>query len=386
MIFRLLPHIEDIEASQWQSLVGAQHSPFLEHHWLASFETSGSMSPDSGWQPLHLLGFKSDHDADRTINPVFALPLYLKNHSWGEFVFDFAWADVASQLGQEYYPKAVGVIPATPVTAYQALDSSGDPGSLAQAVEYLEKRLPEMGVKSLSFLFAEDDFADRLESLGFSRWIHQGFVWTRDGMNDFQDYLDSFRKNQRKNIRKERQSITEQELTVRIIGGDELCAEDADDMFELYEKTNDQFGPWAAKFLNRDFFRESFKRCAHQILLVSAFDSRGLSVGCSMLVHKGSKLYGRYWGSRDFFKDLHFNLCYYEPIDYAIRQGIDWFDPGMGGEHKLRRGFHGVRQHSMHRFFDPVMDRIFSANIGQFNRHAITTIDAINDSLPQKPR
>jgi predicted N-acyltransferase len=384
VIFRLVPGISRIAPDQWQALIGEEHSPFLEHHWLSVFEDSGSIAPETGWQPLHLLGFDEAKDADALAHPRFALVLYLKSHSWGEFVFDFTWADVAAQLGQDYYPKAVGVVPATPVTAYRQLGDAGDPGALAEAIDFLDRELPSMGVKSLSFLFAEDEFADGLEQLGFRRWIHQGFVWSREGMGNFDDYLATFRKNQRKNIRNERRSLEQQELRVKFLTGDELTPQDADDMFALYEKTNNQFGPWAAKFLNREFFSQSFLRCSHQILLAGAYGSDGTAVGRSMLVVKGKRMYGRYWGSHEFHRDLHFNLCYYSPIEYCLRHGIDLFDPGMGGEHKVRRGFRGVEQYSLHRYYDPMMDRIFAANIGQFNRRSRDIIRSVNESLPQK--
>jgi predicted N-acyltransferase len=384
VIFRLIDGVSRLDSASWQGMISERDSPFLEHHWLSAFEDSGAISPGEGWQPLHLVGFDRESDAESLSSPRYALPLYIKSHSWGEFVFDFAWADVASQLGQEYYPKAVGVVPATPVTAYRDINPAGDPQLLGMALEYLEKTLPAMGIRSLSFLFTEDDFAERLEPLGYHRWVHQGFVWTRDEMEDFDAYLARFRKNQRKNIRVERASLEKQELTVRILRGEDLGSAEADDMFDLYEQTNDQFGPWAAKFLNREFFQLAFQRCASQILLVSAEDSGGNCVGRSMLVFKDRRMYGRYWGSRGFHKHLHFNLCYYEPIDFCLREGIDLFDPGMGGEHKIRRGFHGVEQYSMHKYFDPMMDRIFAANIGQFNRQARQIITSVNDSLPQK--
>ncbi len=388
--FAFLESIVSISAGDWNALYGKNDSPLLEYHWLRSFEESGSMCPETGWQPFHLLGFAHSEDAAAMKNPVLILPLHLKSHSWGEFVFDFAWSDVASRLRKKYYPKAVGVIPATPVTGYQALGSPSD-AELAQAMEYAEARLKSMGVHSLSFLFTEDRFADQLEKCGFVRWVHQGFAWKRRGMSNFDDYLSLFRKNQRRNIRKERRGLEERGLVVDFICGSSLNAELARDMYQLYEKTTDQFGPWGAKFLTEDFFHYSFEHCGDSLLLVSARGKDGSGSqfagrvpGRSMLVHGGGRLYGRYWGAREFVKDLHFNLCYYYPIEFALNRGLDTFDPGMGGEHKVRRGFGGIQQFSMHRFFDPQMDNIFKANIHQFNTQAQRQIEFINEVAPQK--
>ena len=380
MVFRILKSMKDIEAAQWQSLVRAETSPFLEYYWLAACESSGSMVPDTGWQTCHVVGFLSSSDAEQYNRPVFILPLYIKSHSWGEFVFDFAWVDIANQLQQEYYPKAVGLVPATPIPAYEPLATPGCEKMLTAALNFIRQKLLAEGVKSLSFLFTTAAFATTLAELGYSRWVHQGFEWRRAGMNGFHDYLAGFRKNQRKNIRKERQSMIERGISVRIYQDEELNESLADDMYALYAKTNEQFGPWAAKFFNAEFFREIFRSCAGHIVLVSAENADGYAIGRSMLVVKNRMIFGRYWGCHEFVKNLHFNLCYYEPIDLAIRRGLGSFDPGMGGEHKARRGFRSVERYSMHTFFNPIMDRVFADNIFQFNDHALKHIALLNES------
>lgn len=384
LVFRILESMEDIDVRDWQALIQADTSPFLEYHWLHACESSGSMVPETGWQTCHVLGFSSEDDAMNYARPVFILPLYIKSHSWGEFVFDFSWADLAAQIGQEYYPKAVGVIPATPVTAYQPLmaESLAESGNFEQilrgAIHFIRTKLEVIGVKSLSFLFTTPDFTDALESLEFSRWVHQGFEWYRKGMNSFDDYLATFGKNQRKNIRKERKSLQESGFHVRFQQGNELDDSLAHDMYLLYSRTNAQFGSWAAKFFNREFFEAVFRNCAENIVLVSAENDDGDVPGRSMLILKNGKLFGRYWGCHSFVKNMHFNLCYYDPIDFALRNGFQSFDPGMGGEHKLRRGFMPVEQYSMHNFFDPLMNRFFAEYIPQFNRHVYRQIEWFN--------
>ncbi|AHC15747.1 GNAT family N-acetyltransferase [Salinispira pacifica] len=424
--FVLCSSLDQVDPDEWNSFLSSQSPPFLRYHWMRAYEISGSMTPETGWQPIHLLGIEDDGSSPNPDTPGvpavdggvptvdgdppegrpskqtaeqpstqtekqgryrglrFALPLYIKSHSWGEFVFDFAWADVARQLGKAYYPKAVGVIPATPSTVYSPLCDREDYAELlASAVDFLREELPRLGVMSLSFLFTQAPFADDLESLGFHRWVHQGFEWKGEGLDTFDDYLALFNKNQRKNIRKERKRFQESGLEVRLSSPDQLDQETADDMFDLYERTNDQFGPWAAKFLNREFFREVFRTCADNIVLVNAVD-RGEVVARSMLLKDRRRLFGRYWGTRRFVKDMHFNLCYYEPIDYAIRENLVSFDPGMGGEHKPRRGFQAVEQYSMHLYFDPLMDQLFRGNIHQFNESAQGMIEHINSHLPLK--
>lgn len=404
--FVLCSSLDQVNPEEWNACLSPESPPFLGYHWMRAYEASGSMSPETGWQPIHLLGLEpvestaegggeGGQTAGRYSGLRFALPLYIKSHSWGEFVFDFAWADVARQLGKAYYPKAVGVIPATPATAYRPLYSAAGGADrtgegeyrniLAAALEYLREELPRLGIMSLSFLFTEPRFAGDLETLGFHRWIHQGFEWRGEGLLHFDDYLAQFNKNQRKNIRKERKRFRESGLELKVGNPDANDPFVADDMFDLYERTNDQFGPWAAKFLNREFFREVFRSCAEDIVLVSAHHGDEV-VARSMLLKDSRRLFGRYWGTRRFVKDMHFNLCYYEPIDYAIREGLESFDPGMGGEHKPRRGFWAVEQYSMHLYFDPLMDQIFQGNIHQFNRHSAEMIDHINTQLPLKEK
>lgn len=387
MVFRFLSSIDDIDPDSWDAMLSPDHSPFLAHRWIRAFEASGSMNASTGWQPMHLVGYADRQSAEQGQNPCYALVLYGKSHSWGEFVFDFAWSDVAKQLGQEYYPKAVALVPATPVTVYRDLGNGGTgqdgaSGPLTEAVEFLDQRLPGMGLHSLSFVFLEDDFALRLEELGFARWVHQGFRWDREQMNSFDEYLGRFTKGQRKNIRKERRSMQDQGISIQELSGSELNADQANDMYELYEQLNDQFGPWGAKFLNREFFIHAFEHCADDILLINAVLPDGSVAARSMLVQGAGTLYGRYWGSRAFFRDVHFNLCYYQPIDYAIRRGIERFDPGMGGEHKIRRGFRAVEQYSMHRFYNPILDSLFKTHIGQFNDAARSDIQRINEQIP----
>ncbi len=376
MEFRILQSMDDIHASEWQSLVAPETSPFLEYPWLHACEHSGSMVPETGWQCSHLIGFRSSEDAEKCMKPILILPIYIKNHSWGEFVFDFAWADLASQLGKQYYPKAVGLIPATPVTAYRPLIAEGCGHAIEPAIHFLRAELEAAGVNSLSFLFVTSEFSRILESLGFNRWVHQGFRWFRNEQRSFDDYLAGFKKNQRKNIRKERRSVEENELRVVYNSGSDLSNAVAADMYALYSATNARFGMWAAKFFNEAFFKEIFRTFSENIIIISAVN--GTAVGRSMLVCKNKKLFGRYWGAHRFVKNLHFNLCYYEPINFAIRSTFHSFDPGMGGEHKSRRGFMAIEQYSMHGFFDPLLEKFFAGNIHRFNTYARHQIDQLN--------
>ena len=371
--------ITKVSKEAWNVLALPLEAPILEWEWLHRMESSGSMRPETGWLPIHLAVWRGS-------DLVAAAPLYVKGHSEGEFVWDYLWADVAGRLGIPYYPKMVGMSPATPVTGYRFLIAPGEDeqeltGLMVRAIDDLCRQNDMAG---LSFNYVDPQWLTLMKELGFVAWKHQSYVWENPGHTDFEDYLWSFDKNQRRNIRRERKKLSEQKLTIQPFSGDRISLELLEKMYDFYERHNAQFGPWAAKYLNREFFTGLFQDYRHRILLLGVYEEQNNRdpVAMSFLLHKGGQLYGRYWGSVGHYDSLHFNACYYSPIEWAIGNGIRRFDPGIGSSHKVRRGFQATANWSLHRFYNPNLALIMAKHIDQINLGEQERIDALNRIVP----
>jgi predicted N-acyltransferase len=378
--FRRHSGMTDIERERWNRLTLPLTSPFMEWEWLALLEASGSIAPEHGWTPRHLTMW----DGQRM---VAAAALYRKSHSWGEFVFDFVWADVADQLGIPYYPKLVGVIPATPYAGYRILTDPeyGEDELIRSMLARIDEEVENDGLHSSNLLFLEPAMRPYVREFGYIEWLHQSYEWRNPGYADFEEYLADFTKNQRRNIRRERRKMEEQEIAIRCYEGNEIPAAYFALMYRYYRITNDKFGPYAARFLNRRFFLELPEYVSSRLLFICAFlPGERLPVGMSMLVKKGDILVGRYWGAERFVDGLHFNLCYYAPIEWAIEHGYRSFDPGMGSPHKVRRGFQASSNHSAHKPADPRLHYVMRANMGTVNEWEQANIDELNAALPFK--
>jgi predicted N-acyltransferase len=370
--------MQEIPKEAWDALAGPLPTPALEWEWLARLESSGSVCPDTGWLPAHLTVWRGSELAG-------AAPLYVKGHSEGEFVWDYAWAEVASRLRLRYYPKLVGVSPATPVPGYRFLIAPGqDEDSLtALMLEAIEAFRAANRLSGVSFLYADPQWQAGIEAHGYLAWRHQSFLWENEGYGSFEDYLARFDKNQRRNIRRELQAVEAQGVRLELLRGDQITREALEQMVRFYESTNDQFGPWAARYLTPRFLPSLYEGFRHRILLASAFrQGQRQPVGMSFLLTKGQGLYGRYWGSRERVDCLHFAACYYEPIRWAIEHGVRRFDPGIGSEHKLRRGFRAVANHSLHRFAEPRLRAVMERHISQINSQEQEEIEALNRAVP----
>jgi uncharacterized protein len=316
---------------------------------------------------------------------VAAAPLYIKTHSAGEFVFDHAWADVAGRLNKPYYPKLVGMSPFTPMIGYRFLMAPGvDETALAgRMLEEIERFCRQNGLAGCSFHFVDPQWAGAMAERGLCPWAHQSFVWENEGCSVFEDYLWRFNANQRRNIRRERLRLAQQGIRVDMVPGDELPRHLYAHMHAFYTRTNEQFGPWGCKYLTGDFFRLLADRFRERLVFAVASDGiRREPIGMALLVSKGRNLYGRYWGCAAEVEFLHFEACYYRPIEWAIARGIRQFDPGMGGGHKLRRGFKAVVNHSLHRFMDATLRRLMERHIAAINRLEHEEIEALNRHLP----
>jgi predicted N-acyltransferase len=392
--------ILEIVPGDWNSLTTPETVPFLDWEWLAALEESGSVSGKTGWYPLHLTLWEGKRLAA-------AAPLYLKGHSQGEFVYDYFWAEAAASLGRSWYPKLVGVIPATPAEGYRFLFAEGTDGRTATAalLKGAERFCRDRGIAGLHLLFADPLWGAILPGLGYTPWEHSHYLWENAGYADFEAYLSIFSKNQRKNIRREYRRPEEQGIDLRIIPGEEAEPELFRRMFELFTITNDKFIPWDARYVNRDFFSRLEHNFRRRVAFVEArrraaekggdespgekgagheggSSPPGELIALAMLIRKGDKIWGRYWGAYEEVRDLHFAACYYAPMDWAIREGIRFFDPGAGSPHKIRRGFRAAVDKSYHKLFDPVLERLFRANIGAVNHYEREALAAMNAELP----
>jgi hypothetical protein len=377
--------IEKIDREEWNALATGMATPLLDWEWLYCLETSGSISAETGWLPVHMT-------VRREGRLVAVAPLYVRTHSVGEFVFDFMWADVAQQIDYKYYPKLVGMSPATPSTAYRPLIAPGEDQEmiyrllLDQILEFAEGNK----LNTVAFNYIEEPWKDHLSSHGFSLWKHQSYEWRNPGFESFEDYLGDFTKNQRRNIRRERKAVADAGVRVAVVPGEEAPASYFGQMYRLYKRTNDQFGPWAAKYLNKSFFDLVEEHARHRVVFVAAAERDAppeeAPLAMAMLLHKDKTILGRYWGTEEFVHSLHFDVCYYAPIEWAIENGVEVFDPGMGSHHKVRRGFRAIPNFSAHHFSDPRMQAIFEANLPRFNDMESENIEALNEARPIKSR
>lgn len=373
------PSIAEIDRSAWDALAAPLDTPLLEWDWLHLMEASGSITAEHGWQPCHLAVWQEE-----TLTA--AAPLYIKGHSAGEFVFDHAWADAAHQLGIAYYPKLIGMSPVTPVVGYRFLTHPDvDERKITELItDEIDRFCRDNGLSGASFLFVDPEWMPMATEQGWRAWRHGSFLWENKNFESFDDYLAVFNANQRKNIRKEIRSMDRQGIRLETLSGSLIPDEFFQQMYRFYERTNDQYGIWGCKYLTRKFFLKLADDYRHRLLFVAAYEKEtgGPPVGLSMLLTKNDRLYGRYWGCERRIDHLHFNVCYYAPIAWAIENGIRFFDPGAGSAHKVRRGFTAVPNHSLHRFYDPRLARLMDLHIDRINEAEQDAIDELNRTLP----
>ena len=316
---------------------------------------------------------------------IAAAPLYIKGHSYGEFVFDHQWADLSHRLGIEYYPKLLGMSPFTPAVGYRFLI----------APEENEEQLTELMVATIdnfcarnrlsgcNFLFVDPDWRIMMERNGFASWLHHGYIWSNQDFQCFDDYLKMFNSNQRKNIKRERKAVEKAGLYTKTYVGAEIPPHLYTEIYRFYSNTCNKFY-WGSKYLTRQFFEQLYPNYSERVLLVVAYTKQDdhNPVGMSFCLQKDDQLYGRYWGCYEEYNSLHFEACYYKPIEWAIANKIKTYDPGAGGSHKKRRGFPATANYSLHRYYNPRMTKVLHNYIGEVNRMEQEEITAINNNLP----
>jgi uncharacterized protein len=345
--------ITDIESAAWDAL-DAGGSPFLRHAFLASLENSGCVGAGTGWQPAPI----TLHDEHGL---AAAAPAYIKSHSFGEFVFDFSWAQAYAQHGLAYYPKLVIGVPFTPASGARLLIRPGVDATKARSVliESIRHFAEARNFSSIHALFVADDDRVAFANHGWLARHDVQFHWHNAGYRDFDHYLESFTAEKRKKARRERRRVAEDGVTFETLLGTSLDRAALDEIHDLHRDTFLRHGH--EPYLTPRFFRAMPEALGDRFMVKRA-KCRGETVAAAVFFWSGEALYGRYWGARGEHHSLHFETCYHQGIDFCIERGIGRFEPGTQGEHKVSRGFVPAHTWSMHW----IVDSRFRAAIGEF--------------------
>ncbi|QVL20466.1 N-acetyltransferase [Pseudomonas qingdaonensis] len=341
MPISILPHLADIDAATWDALV-PDAQPFLRHAFLRSLEDSTSVTPRTGWAPAHQVLT----DAQGQVRA--AMPAYVKTHSFGEYVFDHGWADACDRAGIDYYPKLLCAVPFSPVSGARLL---GDAQAAGELIDGVSDALLEQGLSGLHVNFTDPASDEVLR--GRAGWMERlgcQFHWRNQGYRDFQDFLDSLSSRKRKQMRKEREQVSGQGIEFQWYHGHELSEAQWDFVYACYANT--YAVRRRAPYLTRAFFSLLAERMPASIRVVMAHQG-GRAVAMAFSLVGGDSLYGRYWGCLAEFDRLHFETCFYQGMDVAIAEGLQRFDAGAQGEHKLIRGFEPVITRSWHYLLHP---------------------------------
>jgi predicted N-acyltransferase len=369
----LLTGFGGIDADEWdaQSHVGAGRpvDPFMTHRFLAALESSGSVGPGTGWQARPLV---IRHKG----RIVAATPLFVKTHSQGEYVFDHGWAEAFQRAGGQYYPKLQIAVPFTPVTGPRFLGAKIYRQSLMQAAIAIAS---SNGLSSLHVTFCASDEAGELAAIpDVLPRLSQQYHWENSGYADFDDFLARLSSRKRKMIRREREVARSHGLTIRAMTGDEITPAYWQAMWEFYQDTGAR--KWGQPYLTRSFFDALDRQMRDDVLLVMAFDGARPVAGALNFIGRDT-LFGRYWGSTGDYPCLHFELCYYQAMDYAIAHGLR-VEAGAQGEHKIARGYLPAQIHSLHWITDPGFRRAV-ADYLDHERNAVT--DEIQNLISDGP-
>jgi predicted N-acyltransferase len=339
MIATFHRRLDEIDAVAWDAL-RADDNPFLAHAFLAGLERHGCILSRLGWQPHHL----ALRDGDRL---VAAAPLYLKGNSHGEFVFDWSWAEAYERHGHDYYPKLLAAVPYSPVTGPRLLAGNDD------ALAALCAQAIRAECERLSLSSAHANFVTEPQTGAFAGWLPRydwQFHWVRRGWRNFDEFLDALAAKKRKNIRQERALVARAGVELVRVRGDAMTADDVDFVHACYRATFDEKGNYPA--LTREFFGHLVESMPRNVMAAIAYLD-GRRVAMALFLNSSTTLYGRYWGALEHVPGLHFEACYYQGIEYCLEHGLERFEPGAQGEHKLARGFLPQRTRSFHYVADP---------------------------------
>ncbi len=374
----LVHRIADIGESHWNAC--ATHSdviynPFVDHRFLKALEESGSVSAETGWAPCHLL-LQDEGDAVHGV-----VPMYLKNHSQGEYVFDHNWAHAFEHAGGNYYPKLQSSIPFTPATGPKLLTTPGANKASSEAALIIacKEAAKSLKVSSLHLTFLPKEQSHALCDLGFLQRTDQQFHWQNNHYRSFDDFLESLTSRKRKNLRKERLAAYESEIEIEHVTGSDLTEAHWDAFFEFYMDTGSR--KWGTPYLTRTFFsliNETMSE--HTLLIMCKRDGQYIAGALNFI--GGDTLFGRNWGAIENHRFLHFEACYYQAIDFAIARGLKRVEAGAQGMHKLARGYLPHKTYSAHWIADPNFRDAVERYLEDERRHVDHEINALDNHTP----
>jgi hypothetical protein len=379
VVVRIVSRIADVPAADWDAcaLAGRPYNPFISHDFLKALEESGSATQDTGWLPQHLLL------EDQSSALIGCMPCYLKSHSQGEYVFDHGWADAYMRAGGRYYPKLQASIPFTPVTGRRLLvpadvDEREREAILLQAAIQVTDRL---GVSSLHVTFLTREEWQLAGDIGFLQRTDQQFHWLNEGYGSFEDFLAALAARKRKAIRKERREALGDGIEIEWVTGRDLTEAHFDAFFAFYMDTGSR--KWGSPYLTRRCFSLLGATMADQILLVLAKRSGRYVAGALNFIGEGA-LYGRYWGAIEEHPCLHFEVCYYQAIEFAIAHKLARVEAGAQGAHKLARGYLPSETYSAHYIADPGLRRAVADYLKRERRAVAREIALLAEEAPYR--
>ena len=378
MSARIVASIADIPAPEWNALVASASpdpediNPFLSHAFLLALQESGCAGPQTGWETRFLILTRDGRLAG-------ALPLYGKTHSWGEFVFDWAWADAYRRHGLAYYPKWIAAVPFTPVAGPRLLAAT--PELRAALLDAALELAREAGVSSLHLLFPDETQAREMEARGLMLRRGVQFHWRNPGHGDFADYLACLRRDKRKKIQQERRQVREVGIRFRRLGGADITEADWRHFMACYVRTHQQFN--SPQAFNLDFFRCIGAAMPDNLLLVIA-ERDGKPIAAAFNLRNRRALFGRSWGTLEYHPGLHFEACYYQAIEFCIEQRIATFEGGAQGEHKLARGCLPVTTWSAHWLAHPEFSRAVEDFLAREGAGVSQYLDQLSEHDPYK--
>ena len=367
---RIAEGLDGIDPARWNALAGG--NPTVAHEFLDSLHRTGCASARTGWAPQYLTLWRGEALAG-------AVPLYAKSHSYGEYVFDWAWADAYERNGLAYYPKLLAAVPFTPATGARLLAADDEARTaLARALLQAAQDSP---VSSLHVLFPTDADAAALRALGLMERRGVQFHWRNAGYATFDEFLGALSHDKRKKIRQERKRVAAEGVTFRRLTGHEARAADWDFFTKCYRRTYREHR--STPYLTREFFGMIAERMPGNVLLVIA-EKEGRPVAAALDLFGGGALYGRYWGSLEYVPGLHFEACYYQALEFCIERGIALFEGGAQGEHKHARGFLPFETRSFHWLAHPAFARAIDEYLAREGEHISGYLDELNERSPFK--
>lgn len=373
---KITNHINQVTEQDWNDCANLNNediNPFCSYGFLSALEESGCATAETGWLPQHII---IEDDLGQIVG---VMPLYLKNHSQGEYVFDHSWANAFQQAGGEYYPKLQSSIPFSPVTGPRLLGKTLEIRSLL--LESAVQHAKRCDVSSLHFTFIETEEVNIMQHQSLLHREDQQFHWLNEDYKSFDEFLTALSSRKRKNILKERRGATQNGISIEIIAGDDIKEHHWDHYYDFYLNTSNR--KWGRPYLNRDFFSILGDKIPDNLVLIMAKRDERFVAGALNLVNENT-LFGRYWGAIEHHKFLHFEVCYYQAIEYAIKHKLKKVEAGAQGEHKLARGYLPTITNSAHWIANPSFRDAIKNYLTQERKAVEQDIDYLKEFTPFK--